>query len=168
MPVDWKAAYDLSRTTAVLDGTLHKLFGAGVLVVGAIVSLVLRFGYHEPVGALVFAVPAAVFGVRQILRGARAGAPPHVVAGRVTFVQSARSSSDGSDGWSVTLDVRDAFRVLADGTTVPLPNLRGSRRYACTDVLFNQLSRGDEVSLLCLASADVVARVDDLPRSVTP
>lgn len=166
MTVDWKAAYAMSRANATIDGTLHAAFGYAVLIVGAIVALLIFAFAHEPVGAGVFAVASAIFGARQVLRGRRAGAPPHVVIGRVESVDgSVRATRAGrSDAYSVLVDVRDAFRVNADGTTTPLPGVRGSRRYACSDRQLERFKTGDEARILCLASADVVALVDDLPK----
>jgi len=163
--IDWKRAHALAAQLAPMKSLVLRLFGGALMVVGVAVAVALALIYPDVRGAAaVFGLGAVLAGGHNLWRAKRVLGAPLVVKGVVEAKERHSRKNQSRTMYSVKMDVREAFRLDADGQLTAHPERHGRFRSRVSEGIYLGLVCGTETVFLCFGDGSVTQWEPNLPR----
>ncbi|MEZ5594693.1 MAG: hypothetical protein R3F53_30075 [Gammaproteobacteria bacterium] len=159
---DWTAVYQHSRPRLAVAGFLQLATAASFSLVGLIIAGVLYVVLDNGVPSLLFIAAGIAVG---FIFGRKAWldfkGDPVVIRGLLERKYTRAQSPSGGRSHFLVMTVAECFSIGSDGQQQLLPNPADSKKLRCQQALFEKLTAGATVSVVCTPSGQAFQQIAD-------
>ena len=159
---NWTAVYEHSRPRLAVAGFFQLATAASFGLVGLIIAGVLYVVLDNGMPSLLFCIAAIAVG---FIFGRKAWldfkGDPVVIRGLLERKYTRAQSPSGGRSHFIVMTVAECFSIGSDGQQQVLTHLAGSKKLRCQQELFEKLTVGDTVSVVCTPSWQAFQQIAD-------